>query len=99
MSSADDLLGEEPPGKGHNSGDTYRVTAGELRQFVERIERLEVEKKDIQEQVKEVKAEAKARGYDVKVLTKIIAERKRSADDLSEEEAVAQMYRESLGMR
>ena len=51
------------------------------------------------EQVKEVKAEAKARGYDVKVLTKIIAERKRSADDLSEEEAVAQMYREALGMR
>ena len=48
--------------------------------------------------MKEVKAEAKARGYDVKVVMKIIAERKRDKDDLSEEEAVLQMYREALGM-
>lgn len=41
----------------------YRVTAGELRQFIERLERLEAEKKDIAEQQKEVMAEAKARGY------------------------------------
>ncbi len=98
MSSADDLLGEAP-GPGHNSGDaTYRVTANELRQFVERIERLDVEKKDLAEQVKEVKAEAKARGYDLKVLAKILALRKRDADDISEEEAVLEMYKEALGM-
>jgi uncharacterized protein (UPF0335 family) len=98
MSDSEDLLGEAP-GPGHNSGDaTYRVTANELRQFIERIERLEAEKKDIAEQTKEVFAEAKARGYEVKAMRKIIAERKRDKDDLSEEEAVLQMYREALGM-
>lgn len=77
---------------------SYRVTAGELRQFVERYERLEAEKKDIAEQQKEVMAEAKARGYDTAVLRKIIALRKRDADDIAEEEAVLEMYKEALGM-
>lgn len=77
---------------------TYRVTAGELRQFVERIERLDAEKKDLAEQQKEVMAEAKARGYDTKVLRKVIALRKRDADDIAEEEAVIEMYKEALGM-
>ena len=46
---------------------SYRVTADELRQFVERYERLEIEKKDIADQQKEIMAEAKGRGYDTKV--------------------------------
>ena len=54
----------------------YRVTAGELRQFIERFERLDAEKKDLAEQQKEVMAEAKARGYDTKVMRKVIALRK-----------------------
>lgn len=78
--------------------ENYRVTAGELRQFVERFERLDEEKKAIAEQQKEVMAEAKGRGYDVKVLRKIIALRKREADDIAEEEAVLEMYKEALGM-
>jgi uncharacterized protein (UPF0335 family) len=77
---------------------TYRVTGEELRQFVERIERLEAEKKELAEQQKEVMAEAKSRGYDVKILKVIIAQRKRSADDLAEEEAILEMYKEALGM-
>ena len=77
---------------------SYRVTADELRQFIERIERLEAEKKDIAEQQKEVMAEAKARGYDTKVMRKVIALRKRDADDIAEEEAVLEMYKEALGM-
>tara|TARA_R110002049_G_scaffold10127_3_gene50303 strand:- start:8616 stop:8900 length:285 start_codon:yes stop_codon:yes gene_type:complete len=77
---------------------TYRVTANELRQFVERIERLDSEKKDLAEQQKEVMAEAKSRGYDVKVLRKVIALRKRDKDDIAEEEAVLEMYKEALGM-
>lgn len=77
---------------------TYRVTSNELRQFVERIERLDAEKKDLAEQQKEVMAEAKARGYDTKVLRKVIALRKRDADDIAEEEAVLEMYKEALGM-
>ncbi len=81
------------------AGDaTYRVTANELRQFVERIERLDSEKKDLAEQQKEVMAEAKARGYDTKVLRKVIALRKRDKDDIAEEEAVLDMYKEALGM-
>lgn len=78
--------------------ESYRVTADELRQFIERIERLEAEKKDISDQIKEVKAEAKGRGYDVRILTKILALRKRDQDDIAEEEAVLEMYKEALGM-
>ena len=77
---------------------SYRVTADELRQFIERFERLEAEKKDIAEQQKEVMAEAKARGYDTKVLRKVVALRKRDADDIAEEEAMLEMYKEALGM-
>ncbi len=77
---------------------TYRVTANELRQFIERFERLEAEKKDIADQQKEVMAEAKARGYDTRVMRKVIALRKRDADDIAEEEAVLDMYKEALGM-
>ena len=81
------------------STDTsYRVTADELRQFVERIERLDAEKKDLADQQKEVMAEAKGRGYDTAVLRKIVALRKRESDDIAEEEAVMDMYREALGM-
>ena len=77
---------------------SYRVTADELRQFIERFERLEAEKKDIAEQQKEVMAEAKARGYDPKVLRKVVALRERDADDIAEEEAMLEMYKEALGM-
>ncbi len=78
--------------------DSYRVTADELRQFIERYERLEMEKKDLAEQQKEVMAEAKGRGYDTKVMRKIVALRKRDKDDIAEEEAVLDMYKEALGM-
>ncbi|GGL91892.1 hypothetical protein GCM10011534_12510 [Pseudooceanicola nanhaiensis] len=76
----------------------YRVTANELRSFIERIERLDAEKKDLTDQQKEVMAEAKARGYDTKVMRKVIALRKRDKDDIAEEEAVLEMYKEALGM-
>ena len=78
--------------------NAYAVTVDELRQFVERFEQLESEKKDITEQQKEVMAEAKGRGYDTKVLKKIIALRKRKADDIAEEEAVLELYKQALGM-
>lgn len=78
--------------------ENYRVTAGELRQFVERYERLDEEKKAIAEQQKEVMAEAKGRGYDTKVLSKIIALRKRDENDIAEEKAVLDLYKEALGM-
>ncbi|MFN3661289.1 MULTISPECIES: DUF2312 domain-containing protein [unclassified Yoonia] len=77
---------------------TSSVAAEELRQFIERFERLEAEKKDIADAQKEVMAEAKGRGYDTKVLRKIIAIRKRDANDLAEEEAVMDLYMSALGM-
>lgn len=78
--------------------DAYEVTAEELRQFIERIERLEVEKQEAVDAQKEVYAEAKGRGYDTKVLRKVIALRKRDRDDVAEEEAILEMYKAALGM-
>ncbi len=80
------------------SDATTTVAAAELRQFIERFERLEAEKKDIADAQKEVMAEAKGRGYDTKVMRKVIAIRKRDANDLAEEEAVLDMYKSALGM-
>lgn len=78
--------------------DAYSVSADELRQFIERFEQLEAEKKDVAEQQKEIKSEAKGRGYDVKAMLKVIALRKRKPDDVAEEEAVLEMYKTALGM-
>lgn len=84
---------------GHNSGDdAYNVTAEELRQFCERIEQLLSEKAEIMDEIREVYAEAKGRGYDTKVLRKVVARRKRDKDDVAEEEAVMDLYLTALGM-
>ena len=78
--------------------DSYRVTAEELKQFVERFERLEIEKKDIADQQKEVMAEAKSRGYDTRIMRKIVSLRKRDLEEVAEEEAVLSVYKTALGM-
>ena len=78
--------------------DSYRVAGEELRHFVERFERLEIEKKDISDQQKEVMAEAKSRGYDTRVMRKIVSLRKRDLEDVAEEEAILSMYKTALGM-
>lgn len=84
---------------GHNSGDdAYNVTAEELRQFCERIEQLLGEKAEIMDEIREVYSEAKGRGYDTKVLRKVVARRKRDKDDVAEEEAVMDLYLTALGM-
>ena len=81
-----------------NSGGSYRVAADALRQFVERFENLEIEKRNIADQQKEVMAEAKSRGYDTKVMRKLVVLRKRDLQDLAEEEAILNMYKSALGM-
>ena len=80
------------------NAESYSVTADELRQFIERIERLDAEKKDLAEQQKEVMAEAKGRGYDTKVIRKVVAMRKLDPNDIAEAEAVLEMYKDALGM-
>ncbi|AXC50862.1 DUF2312 domain-containing protein [Paracoccus suum] len=81
-----------------NEPRNYDVAADELRQFIEQYEQLESEKKDVTEQQKELMSEAKARGYDTKVMKKVIALRKRDKDDIAEEEAIMDMYKAALGM-
>lgn len=73
-------------------------TADELRSFVERFERLDEDAKAVAEDKKELMAEAKGRGYDTKVMRKLIAERKRDKDEVAEEEAILELYRAALGM-
>ena len=81
-----------------DANDPYTVTADELRQFIERFEQLDSEKKDVAEQQKELMAEAKGRGYDTRVMRKVIALRKRKPDEIAEEEAVLELYKAALGM-
>ena len=88
---------KDPDFDRHNT-DAYSVTADELRQFIERFEQLAAEKADIAAQQAEVMAEAKGRGYDTKILRKIVAMRKRKPDDIAEEEAILEMYKTALGM-
>lgn len=78
--------------------ETDPLPGEEIRQFIERYEALDAQKKDLAEEMKEVMAEAKGRGYDTKVLRKIIAIRKRDKDDLAEEEAILDLYKQALGM-
>lgn len=80
------------------AADSYGIAADELRQFIERFEQLEAEKKDIADQQKELMAEAKGRGYDTRAMRKIVALRRKKPDDIAEEEAVLEMYRAALGM-
>jgi uncharacterized protein (UPF0335 family) len=90
-------MADDPDFRKHNQ-DAYAVTADELRQFIERFEQLESEKADIATQQKELMGEAKGRGYDTKVMRKVIALRKRKPDDVAEEEAVLELYKTALGM-
>lgn len=75
---------------------SYRVTAAELRQFIERIERLDQEIADIRESRKEVLSEAKSRGYDTKILQQVIRERKKASDAREEEKSLFDLYWEAL---
>lgn len=74
------------------------VAAAELRQFIERIERLEEEKQTIADDVKDVYGEAKGRGYDTTAMKTIIKLRKKDKDERLEEEAILETYMVALGM-
>ena len=78
--------------------DASAVAQDQLRSFVERIERLEEEKKTIADDIKDVYAEAKGNGFDVKVLRKVISLRKQDANERQEQEAILDLYLQALGM-
>ncbi|RAI03752.1 DUF2312 domain-containing protein [Acuticoccus sediminis] len=75
------------------------VAGDQLRTIVERIERLEEEKQGIADDIKDVYAEAKANGYDVKVLRQIVRLRKQEPSERTEFEAILDLYMQALGMR
>lgn len=75
------------------------VAAGQLRALIERIERLEEEKAVISDDIKDVYAEAKGNGFDVKILRKVVSLRKKQPHEREEEEAVLDLYLHALGMR
>jgi uncharacterized protein (UPF0335 family) len=78
--------------------DILNATAqGQLKSIIERIERLEVEKGEIAEQIKEVKAEAKGNGFDVKIINKVIRIRKQDRAKRQEEEAILDLYLSAIG--
>lgn len=74
------------------------VAAAELRQFIERIERLEEEKASISDDIKDVYGEAKGRGYDTTAMKAIVRLRKKDANERIEEETILQTYMAALGM-
>lgn len=74
------------------------VAAGQLRAFVERIERLEEEKKTIADDIKDVYGEAKSMGFDTKILRKVISLRKKDDEERQEEDLILDTYMHALGM-
>jgi uncharacterized protein (UPF0335 family) len=77
---------------------TISNSEGQLKSIVERIERLEADKADIASDIKDVYAESKGNGFDVKALRTIIRLRKQSPDDIAAQEAVLETYKTALGM-
>ncbi len=78
--------------------DAYLSNAEELLQIIEQVEAARAEKQTAMDREKDILTEAKSRGYDGKILRKIVALRKRRADDVAEEEAIMELYRSALGM-
>jgi uncharacterized protein (UPF0335 family) len=77
---------------------SYEITAAELRQYIERIERLEEEKKGIADDVKAVYSEAKGQGYETKIVKQIIRLRRMEKDARDEEEALLDTYKKALDL-
>lgn len=78
---------------------TQAIAVGQLRSFIERIERLEEEKKTIGDDIRDVYAELKGTGFDAKAVRTIIRLRKKEDHERQEEEAIIDLYKEALGMK
>jgi uncharacterized protein (UPF0335 family) len=84
------------PTIGHNS--VTKVAAEQIKAIVERIERQEEEKKTISDDIRDIYAEAKGNGYDVKALRTIVRLRKQDANERQEQETILDLYKQALGM-
>ena len=92
--SLEDQMAEE----GHRV-PTSEIAADRLMSFIERVERLEEEKAALMEDIKEIYAEAKGSGFDVKVLRQVVRIRKMDSADRAEQEALLDLYLDAVGMR
>ena len=77
---------------------TTAVAGDQLKSIIERVERLEEEKKEVAEQIKEVYAEAKSNGFDAKTIRKVVSLRRKNTEERQEEEALLDLYLAALGM-
>jgi len=89
---------DSKPMESHKPMDNGSVDSSHLKQFIERIERLEEEKKAIADDIKDVYAEAKGTGYDVKIMRKIVSIRKQDENKRREEEEILDLYMSALGI-
>jgi uncharacterized protein (UPF0335 family) len=78
--------------------DVGGIAGDQLKSFIERIERLEEERRTLSEDIKEVYAEAKGTGFDTKIMRQIIRLRRMDKDDLDEQESLLDVYKRALGM-
>ena len=92
--SSSEIAGSTGPGAGTGS---HGVAADRLRSFLERVERLEEDKRAIMEDMKEVYAEAKGEGYDTKILRQVVRIRKMDRAERQEQEALLDLYLSTLG--
>ncbi|MFT8366635.1 MAG: DUF2312 domain-containing protein [Gluconobacter cerinus] len=82
---------------GHNSAATGGIAADHLRSIIERVERLEEERKALAGDIKDIFSEAKSAGFDVKVIKQIIRLRKQEPAEVEEQETLLDIYRRALG--
>ena len=102
----EDLLGDVPTASGRKTtrkdnqrmSDVNGVAQDQLLSFIERIERLEEEKKGVADDIKDVYAEAKGNGFDTKILRRVSSLRKQDAEERQEQEAILDLYLQALGM-
>jgi uncharacterized protein (UPF0335 family) len=98
MSDVTNRLGIAPAPTNGDEGTSQTVAAGQLRAFIERIERLHEERQTIADDIKEVFAEAKGTGFDTKAMKTIIRLRRQDQAERQEEEAILDLYKAALGM-
>ncbi|BCZ76036.1 UPF0335 protein [Komagataeibacter phage phiKX1] len=84
--------------KSHNETNVGGIAADRLRSIIDRVERLESERKALSGDIKDIMAEAKSAGFDVKVIRQIIRIRKQEPADVEEQENLLDIYRRALGM-
>lgn len=86
------------PEIGHNSEPATKFAKDQLRSIIERVEKLEEEKKTISDDIKDVYSEAKSNGYDCKALRTIVRMRKQDANERAEQETILETYLQAMGM-